>query len=127
MLDPQKTIEGLQALYDLFSPPGTWGQKFYYGERVDPVTHELIRTDTYVSFNPKVHTCFCLEGAMVYGLDLSSQQYVAVRDALEAQLPVMDDGGKYHIVQWNDRPGRTQDEVLMLIQRAKDAEEAKAH
>ena len=54
--------------------------------------------------------CWCLDGALLVACDGMAEYLTASRTVSEAL------GGKGYI-GWNDTPGRTQDEVVSLLER----------
>ena len=109
-------LEDLKEVRRLIAEVG-WTQgasaKLACGVRVSPCAKEA--------------ACFCLDGAVSratnYGFFRKSEnrlRYTAAATALLCAL-LPPDLGRTSYVEWNDRPGRTKEDVLALIDRAIEA------
>jgi hypothetical protein len=96
------TLAVLRAARDLLTPPGAWIQGRYANDDL---------------------TCFCLLGALgMADKGRPTDPYFPVKDAIESHLPACEG----HISVWNDEPGRTQADVLALLDRAIAAQGGRA-
>lgn len=102
----------LDRAADLIAPEGAWTQGAL--ARCEDGT-------AYVDELPPDPTCFCAEGAIQSANGRrGAKSERAAFDALRRVIPTD------FIHEWNDRPTRTQAEVVTALRRAAAAERAKA-
>jgi|SRR5271166_1620377 len=97
-----------QTAAELFRKPGTWTQGHY---RLD--------LDGFAC-SPKNATKFCLVGgiAQVY-CEGNVKSWSTIGPLLDKVTDVLCNKGHFEsITGWNDKPGRTQEEVLALVEEA---------
>lgn len=86
------TVEGLEKVKELLTPPGKWIQREY---------------DKY--------GCYCLVGAMLKVEEMTAYPPTIFQEMSECLVRAV---GTHSLVGWNDRPFRTQEEVLSAVDRA---------
>lgn len=86
------TVEGLEKVKELLTPPGQWIQREYYR-----------------------YGCYCLVGAMLKVEGLICASPSIFRDMSECLVLAV---GNHSLVTWNDQPFRTQAEVLSALDLA---------
>lgn len=121
-------IDIVKGVIELFSAPNTWTQ----GDYALSAPTESDEYGESVSSHDETAVCFCIMGAVdkiakgsLFQSDASDYRYpeeVVVADALMAEIgdefpPDSKDAPYEPIAQWNDREGRTIDEVRDLMQR----------
>lgn len=95
----------MQAARTLLGRPGKWTQKTYAravdGEPANPLAGAA--------------TCWCLDGALLHVTKADYYRVIAVWNWLGQSC------GVDNLVCWNDAPGRSQGEVLALLDRGIEA------
>lgn len=87
-----------------------WTQGFY--ARTD--------TGTLIEFDSPLASCFCMVGALrrACGLPLKTCHLPATYRLLKAARLVDNNRSLQYLVDWNDKPGRTKEEVLAAFDKA---------
>lgn len=111
------TREVLVEARRILTPDGAWTQGVLARDA----------TGAEVGYDDDTATCWCVDGAVTLAADegdgRNDPSWSAAWEALKEVAP-----GDWNValIDWNDAPGRTQAEVLALLDRAIENEEGKA-
>ena len=109
------TLKILKAAHDLLAVPGTWIQ-----------CREALDKNGFSTLpDAEDATCWCALGA-IRRVQGGTTPYAQVLLRLITSMPHKPKGDRLAdiVLDWNDQPGRTQDEVLALFDKAIAAEES---
>lgn len=105
------TREVLVEARRILTPDGAWTQRKLARDR----------QGRGAVYHGRAAVCWCLEGALARAAftDCGDRDWSAALDACDSALP---GSGRGRLIVWNDAPGRTQAEVLGLLDRAIERE-----
>lgn len=118
MSDDNQLLTDLRALRALFCSPDKWTQGTF--------TRDAAGRDLFVRNFTGTPASFCIIGGINHVLDPAAAPFAshathranAVLDALEATLDVGAQSDHHDIIDWNDDPHRTFDDVADLLDLA---------
>jgi len=115
VIDKLLTVSALKDARALLSQPGAWTQGFYARDS---------RGASIRASEPSACS-WCIQGALFKVLGVVGS--IPTSDVRRVQTPLLQHAGVTDTAElwcWNDQPGRTQDEVLALFDKAIAAEES---